>query len=109
MAEKSATQRIQELDDERALIFEQAKEELLEKANEVVAQLNALGLHYTLTNGAGRGKAKVAKATKRTITEMCPICEFQTNPPHDGRTHRSQKKKIQFSATALKEKGLERV
>jgi hypothetical protein len=39
----------------------------------------------------------------------CPICEFQTTPPHDGRTHRNQKKKGPFAAAELKEKGLLKV
>jgi hypothetical protein len=47
---------------------------------------------------------------KRTIkAAACPICEFQTTPPHDGRTHRNQKKKGPFSAAELKEKGLVKV
>jgi hypothetical protein len=47
---------------------------------------------------------------RRTIkAAACPICEFQTSPPHDGRTHRKQKKKGPFSAPELKEKGLVKV
>jgi Asp-tRNA(Asn)/Glu-tRNA(Gln) amidotransferase A subunit family amidase len=61
-----------------------------------------------------RGTGKQAKAGlakgKRTIkAAACPICEFQTTPPHDGRTHRNQKKKSAFSAAELKEKGLVKV
>jgi hypothetical protein len=41
MADKSAIQRIKELDDERAKIFDQAKEEALQKATQAVADLNA--------------------------------------------------------------------
>ena len=61
MAEKSAIQRIKDLDAERASIFDQAKEEALEKAKAAVAELNALGLNYTLSNGAGK-QAKTATA-----------------------------------------------
>ena len=104
MAEKSAIQRIKDLDAERASIFEQAKEEALEKAKAAVAELNALGLNYTLSNGKGK-QAKGGPATgKRAIkAAACPICEFQTTPPHDGRTHRNQKKKGLFSAAELKD------
>ena len=42
MAEKSAIQRIKDLDAERASIFDQAKEEALEKAKAAVAKMNAL-------------------------------------------------------------------
>jgi hypothetical protein len=110
MAEKSAIQRIKELDAERASIFDQAKEEALEKAKAAVAELNALGLNYTLTNGAGKQAKTGSAKEKRTIkAAACPICDFQTSPPHDGRTHRNQKKKGPFSAAELKEKGLVKV
>jgi DNA-binding protein H-NS len=56
----------------------------------------------------GRKKANGAKA-KRAQAEVCPICDFQTAPPHDGRTHRSQKKKAPFSAAELTDKGLAKV
>jgi hypothetical protein len=108
MAEKSAIQRIKELDEERARIFDQAKQEALDKAEQAVAQLNALGLSYHLVNGSD-GKTKRPKATRSVKAATCPICEFQTNPPHDGRSHRSQKKKSAFTAAELKDKGLTKV
>jgi hypothetical protein len=108
MAEKSAIQRIKELDEERARIFGQAKQEALDRAEQAVAQLNALGLSYQLVNGA-EGKAKRPKAKRSIQATVCPICEFQTNPPHDGRSHRSQKKKSAFTTAELKDKGLAKV
>ena len=48
MSDKSAIQRIKELDQERATLFEQAKEEALRCANQAVEDLNALGLNYRL-------------------------------------------------------------
>jgi DNA-binding protein H-NS len=53
--------------------------------------------------GGATAKAKGAKA------DVCPICDFQTTPPHDGRAHRYQKKKAPLSAEELKEKGLTKV
>jgi DNA-binding protein H-NS len=53
--------------------------------------------------GGATAKAKGAKA------DVCPICDFQTTPPHDGRAHRYQKKKAPLSAQELKEKGLTKV
>jgi hypothetical protein len=57
-----------------------------------------LRINYTLSNSGGK-QAKTAPAKeKRTIkAAACPICDFQTAPPHDGRTHRNQKKKTRFS------------
>jgi len=54
-------------------------------------------------SGGATTKAKGAKA------DVCPICDFQTTPPHDGRAHRYQKKKAPLSAEELKEKCLKKV
>ena len=54
----------------------------------------------------GRKKASGATAkTKAVKADVCPICDFQTTPPHDRRAHRYQKKKAPLSAEELKEKG----
>ena len=66
MSDKSAIQRIKELDQERATLFEQAKDEALRRAQEAVEDLNALGLNYRLISdtaarenkGAGKRKAQ---------------------------------------------------
>jgi vacuolar-type H+-ATPase subunit H len=66
MTERSAVQRIKELDDERAKIFDQAKEEALQKATQAVEDLNALGLNYQLTMGNAKGEEKqLKKATAK--------------------------------------------
>jgi hypothetical protein len=78
VAEKSAIQRIKDLDAERAGIFDQAKEEALEKARAAVAELNALGLNYTLTSGGKAAKAGSGKGKGAIKAAVCPICEFQT-------------------------------
>ena len=58
----------------------------------------------------GRKKAGGATAnTKAVKADVCPICDFQTTPPHDRRAHRFQKKKAPLSAEELKEKGLTKV
>jgi hypothetical protein len=110
VTEKSAIERIKELDAERARLFEQAKEEALQKATAAITDLIALGLDYQLVSGA----SKLAKTGPTEILGTpkdapCAICEFLTIPPHDRRTHRNQKKKAPFSAAELKEKGLVKV
>jgi hypothetical protein len=66
MSEKSAVQRIKELDDERAKIFGEAKEEALQKATQAVADLNALGLNYKLIAGDAKAEEKqLKKATAK--------------------------------------------
>jgi hypothetical protein len=79
VADKSAIQRIKELDAERASIFEQAKEEALEKAKAAVAELNALGLNYTLTNGP-EGKAR-PHPLKRNVPSRLPLARFVSFRP----------------------------
>ena len=67
MTDKSAIQRIQELDRERTTLFEQAKQEALQRANQAVEDLNALGLKYRLVTGAApTASTKSGKKTQAT-------------------------------------------
>jgi len=110
MAEKSAIQRIKELDAERASILAKAKEEALQKATQAIADLNALGFDYQLTNASPKKGGAGPKLQKATKEGPCPICEFQTSPPHDGRSHRNQgKKKKPLTAEELKARGMTKV
>ena len=110
MAEKSAIERIKELDAERASLFEQAKEEALKKANDAISDLKALGMDYQLTKGDAKpAKTGTSKILGTAKDVPCPVCEFLTIPPHDRRAHRNQKKKAPFSAAELKERGLVKV
>jgi hypothetical protein len=95
--EKSAIERIKELDAERARLFEQAKEEALLKATQAITDLMALGLDYQLINGAATpAKTETAKVLGTAKDVSCPVCKFLTIPPHDRRTHRNQKRKHHF-------------
>jgi hypothetical protein len=58
MIDKTAIQRIKELDQERSTLFEQAKDEALRRANQAVEDLNALGLKYRLVEGAAPAGSK---------------------------------------------------
>jgi len=60
MTDKTAIQRIQELDRERTALFEQAKEEALRQATQAVEDLNALGLKYRLVEGESAAGSKGA-------------------------------------------------
>jgi DNA-binding protein H-NS len=63
------------------------------------------GAAASKANGGKKAKSATVKA-KPAKADVCPICDFQTTPPHDGRTHRYQKKKAPLSAAELKDKGL---
>jgi hypothetical protein len=66
MTDKTAIQRIQELDRERAALFDQAKEEALRRAHQAVEDLNALGLKYRLVEGGSAGGTGGGNKPKET-------------------------------------------
>ena len=101
------------LDAQRAQLLEGAKKEALDNAERAVAELNELGFHYSLTEGASTARAPrkaASQAPKRQARDLpCPICHFKTTPHHDGRMHRSQKSKKPFTVDELMEKHLAKV
>jgi hypothetical protein len=107
-------EKLKVLDAQRAQLLEDAKKEALDNAERAVAELNELGFHYTLTEGAStststqRAPRKAsAQAPKRQARDVpCPICHFKTTPHHDGRMHRSQKTKKPFTVEELMERHL---
>ena len=78
------------------------------KSGKKVEDFLISGSAESKANGRKKANGATVKA-KRAQAEVCPICDFQTAPPHDGRTHRSQKKKAPFSAAELTDKGLAKV
>ena len=112
-------EKLRALDAQRATLLDDAKKEALENAERAVAELNELGFHYALTEGATvspsaprapRKASSKAQAPKRQARDLpCPICHFKTTPRHDGRMHRSQKTKKPFTVEELMEKGLTKV
>jgi hypothetical protein len=111
-------EKLKALDAQRAQLLEDAKKEALDNAERAVAELNELGFHYTLTEGASTTstspskprKASTSKATQRVPRDLpCPICHFKTTPHHDGRMHRSQKTKKPFTVEELMERHLAKV
>jgi hypothetical protein len=108
-------EKLKALDAQRTQLLDDAKKEALETAEKAVAELNELGFHYSLTEGASTPRAprkpsSQAQAPKRQARDLpCPICHFKTTPHHDGRMHRSQKTKKPFSVEELMEKHLAKV
>jgi hypothetical protein len=111
-------EKLKALDAQRAQLMDDAKKEALDNAEKAVAELNELGFHYSLVDGATtasparapRKSTSKAQAPKRQARDVpCPICGFKTTPHHDGRMHRSQKSKKPFTVEELMEKGLTKV
>ena len=113
----SVLEKLKALDAQRAQLLEGAKKEALDNAEKAVAELNELGFHYSLVEGASTLTSKSAtqsspllQAPKRQARDLpCPICEFKTTPHHDGRMHRSQKTKKPFTVEELMERRLAKV
>ena len=112
----SVLEKLKALDEQRAQLLDDAKKEALDNAEKAVAELNELGFHYSLTEGAAspstpRAPRKAAlEGIKRPPRDLpCPICHFKTAPHHDGRMHRSQKTKKPFTVEELMERHLAKV
>jgi hypothetical protein len=112
-------EKLKALDAQRAQLLEGAKKEALDNAETAVAELNELGFHYSLTEGAStsspaqrapRKATSKTQAPKRQARDVpCPICHFRTSPHHDGRMHRSQTSKHPFTVEELMERHLAKV
>jgi hypothetical protein len=111
----SVLEKLKALDAQRAQLLEDAKKEALDNAEKAVAELNELGFHYSLAEGASTSTPRAprkpsSQAPKRQARDLpCPICHFKTTPHHDGRMHRSQKTKKPFTVEELMEKHLAKV
>ena len=86
MTGKTPIQRIKELDQERATLFEQAKDESLRRANQAIEDLNALGLNYRLVTGAA---PPGSKSTDKKPQETGRAGTEKRAPPPTGLKDRS--------------------
>jgi hypothetical protein len=116
---RTVLEKLKALDAQRAELLEGAKKEAFDKVEKAVAELNELGFHYSVVEGASpsfsetrapRKATSKAQAPKRQARDLpCPICHFKTTPHHDGRMHRSQKSKKPFAVEELMERHLAKV
>lgn len=106
---ESAIEKLKQLDQERSALLSGAKSEALGRAKDAIAELRNLGFDYRLVEGKS-GERGPRKGTRTVADKPCPICEFQTSPPHDARRHRAQgERKRPFTARQLEELGLAKV
>lgn len=102
-------QRLKALDQERTALLENVKKEALARATAAIDELNSLGFAYRLAEGTA-SKMASRKGTRTISAKPCPICEFETTPPHDARKHRAQgERKRAFTTRQLEELGLAKV
>lgn len=101
---KSFLERRQALQAELEQLTVASHDELMANINQGLAELKELGFHYRIVGGAGKSKASRV-GTRQVKAAPCPVCKFQTSPPHDARAHRGQTEKKRFTATELAAKG----
>ena len=87
MTDKTAIQRIQELDRERTALFEQAKEEALRRANQAVEDPMLWGRRGTCWKGACRKEAAGSRSCRQ---EACGQVTGLKDRAGFGRTHCSR-------------------
>jgi hypothetical protein len=111
--QKSVIEEVKKLKAQVEGLTAQAKTEAFHEANEAIGFLRELGIDDdTILKELGfRGRAKTQESRKEgpTKDDPCPMCNFRTDPPHDGRSHRGQSKKKPFTAEELEQKGLTKV
>jgi hypothetical protein len=90
----------QKIEDEEEEITKTAEAEILAKAETFIEELREYGLEYRFVKGRGR----TADPNKD-----CPICNFRTDPPHDGRAHRNIEPKKPFTTAELDKMRLTKV
>jgi hypothetical protein len=115
---KIPLEQIKELDAQREQLISEAKDDALTRAEEAIADLNALGFHYYLgetekrprpSRRAKQTDAEKSERHKPSMDKPCPICEYRTDPPHDRRSHRMQTKKKAFTDKELEAAGMTRL
>jgi hypothetical protein len=111
--QKSVIEEVKELKARVESLTAQAKAEALDEANGAIGFLRELGIDddAILKELGFRGRAKTQESGKGRPPkdEPCPICNFRTDPPHDGRSHRGQAKKKPLSAEELEQKEMTKV
>ena len=105
----SALEKIKQLDEQRAKILRQAKEEALTKAHDAINELGELGFDYQLTTRGSSSQGSRKGTRQINPDKPCGYCGFQTVPPHDKRAHRSQDEKAPFNKAELQDLGYTKV
>ena len=110
----SILEKLKALDDQRAKIVDDAKQNALDKAHQALAELKELGFTYSLAEEHRSASVKPAgssktKAKRHKKDGPCSICHFATSPTHDGRSHRDQEPRRPFTSVELADKGLAKI
>ena len=98
---------IRALEEQRSALITDAKDQALEVIHTQIDTLRELGFEYELSAKSGKRTKPATRTRKPTGHPQgeCPICGFETDPPHDARHHRGQEPKRPFTDLELAERG----
>ncbi len=89
---------------------EELRDVALRQANDAITVLNELGYRYRLVQDQSNDAETNSNLSRKPRADQdCPVCGYQTDPPHDRRSHRSQTIKAPFTEAELVAKGLKRL
>ena len=95
---RTVLEQIADLDAQREKLISEGLKSAKEQVESALAELNALGLtQYVLTLKVSGGTG----VKRAPIGGPCPVCSYLTDPPHDGRKHRSQETNAPFTDAEL--------
>ena len=104
--ELTPAQQIERHKSQIAEIAATIKEEAREKETRLSPEkVKMIDLNYIFSEES----EKPTQSKKGEQTGPCTICKFMTNPPHGGRSHKSQTVKAPFTDEELKSKALVKV
>lgn len=99
----SAIEQIRQLEAQRDQLRNAAHEEEVANINEAISRLKELGFEYSLV--LKEAEKRNSRSSRKPAAKPCPICNFETDPPHDRRHHRTQLVKKPFTDEELAERG----
>jgi hypothetical protein len=115
-------ERLKQIEAERITLREEVQSTLIREIEERLGHLQSLGIDTRqifsslplATEPAAPPKPNLIPPTpiKRpggVTSGPCRVCKFKTQPAHDGRMHRAQKRKQPFKEADLKSLGLRRI
>lgn len=102
---------IRDLERRKEALVAEVKSETLAAIETKIEVLRELGFEYEVVPCAGPKNRSRKKSHSQSgkPTGQCPICDFETVPPHDARHHRSQNPKVPFTEAELSERGFSKV
>ncbi len=106
----SVLEQIRQLEQQKASLIDGARDEAMAQVASGIEVLGELGFHYEVVPESQKKRAGTRSVSRKPRADKdCPICGFQTDPPHDARHHKGQEIKAPFTDQELEARGYKRV